>query len=292
MKYVSTAFMTLSILSACGKGDGGGESLPGPGNNALGLRASDCGEHVWEKYFSFDFARSVEYGRYEENIWDKRTARISSIKGNGKSTNTANYSDDPRCRSLERALSSGVGKWESDTPFVVFVGSATSPRIAIEKDGLFVYSFDLEIESNEKLPRRLEDFDPEVLSGRKSQEVKELVATLGVTLAPTGSDISRGPESRPVELNCKKPFSYKILFTESDSVNETCRKREGSDQYECARVEIAPTGDECVFKANDFEVLDEKGQTIKVDLGGYLGLTTRNDGTPGYNLSVSSVTLK
>jgi hypothetical protein len=287
-----TAFMTLSFLSACGKGDGDGDPLPGPGNAVLGLRSSDCGEHVWEKDFRFSVARPVKYSEYEEHIWDKRIASISSINGNGRSTNTSNYSEDPRCRSLERMLSAGVGKWESDIPFVIYAGSATRPRIAIEKDGLFLYSFDLKIESNEKLPTKLEGFDPDVLSGLKSQEVKELVATLGVSLAPTGSDFSRGPESKPVQINCKKPFSYRIYFSESRSVNDTCRKREGSDQYECVQAEIAPTGDQCVFKANDFELLNEKGQTIKVDLGGYLGLTTRKDGSPGYSLSISSVSLK
>lgn len=284
---LSILILFTILATGCGKKSGDGADLPGPGNTALGLKASDCGEHVWEKNFWLHDRSPRQYG---DRGWEISTVKATSINGNGKSTNTLNYSQDPRCRSLERALSSGIGKWESDASFLIVEASSINPRIAIDKGDIYVYLFDLEILPDLALPTTLDGFDAEVLSGTKNLDITELKASLEVSLGTSSSATYRTAESKPVELKCNKPFSYRFSFAESNKTNATCRKVKDSAKNECLRAELV-LGNDCVFKASSYEVIDEKGQTIKADLGGYLQLTTRRDGSTGYDLSISSVTL-
>jgi hypothetical protein len=275
----------IMILSACGKSGGDSDPLPGPNNNALGLRASDCGEHVWEKYFGFlGTPGPVDYSR---DTWPKRTASILTWKAGGKSTITSKFSNDPRCQTLDRSLSTGVGEWKSDEEFQVL-----GTREVIKKGDLFTWRYSIDLETSEQIPSLFEGFDLDVLAGKKQMTVNELKVTLDIGIGRGDSDYSRSSKFENIELSCKKPFTYEFTYRESLAQVGPCRKRENSTRYDCVRAQIAFTGDDCTIKGSDLRIIDENGTAIALDIGGALTLGKNAEGNPNYILSISSVTFK
>ncbi|HYX36878.1 MAG TPA: hypothetical protein VE954_27535 [Oligoflexus sp.] len=185
-------------------------------------------------------------------------------------------------------LSTGLGTWQSDTTFQVPGDLET-----IQKGVHILWRFKVELLTNEDLPKKLEDYTPGMLDGSQPLEVKEVKSMLDVGMGRALSDYYSGSSGpRPIEISCKKPFTYKFSFEDSSDANGVCRKKAGSSQSECLVAGIAFTGDQCIVKGTDIEILDKSGKLIKFGFEGILSNGRHDSGEQNYSLAISTVKLK